>query len=409
MNVNHGETAPGVRRLFIAQSWPYVQKALSLLHQLDDSDGQDFLITTNPDLKSNNSADKETILVLGALGHSVVTQDEARNGTYDEVHLVPSSVLYPGTDSLPGTLDFSRLVAHGDTFKNTVFVSPKIAESVTQILKYGLNLEEASLKHSKISREAQSDPIVVSSLSVRKTWEVYAKCLNWTPHPLSVSDRDLLVCERYWGSRWYRMKPRADLTGYLSQVLQLSKTNYGRIIFRGPLVRDAGSSAWESATIELAKLNNLEYTTWDDLVAGSDMPTALNHPEAQFFLGGLEELGGLFAFDSTLCLIFGRWSERTKVHWADGADTSEIFEHSRICDVVAEQSRWMRLASAKSLESGRATSGPPAKVTTDGTGYLMIYAENVISDLQSQLEVRDTSFSWQVTKPLRAIGKLLPR
>lgn len=400
---------PRLRRLFIVQSWLEVQKCLSLIHWLEDSNGQDFLIVENTDRKPKNPKIQESVFVVERFGHSVVTQDDARLRTYDEVHLVPSSVMSQGINLLLGSLAFSRLIAHSDGLRNGIFIHPRTGKAVNQIIKFGLNLEEEALRYSTISREVQSSPVIVSISSILKTWQAYAEALSWVPRPLQVSQSDLLVSDRGWGSSHYRIKPGADLFGYLSQVLDLGKTKYRRIIFKPSLTLDSKAGDWESAVIKLARLSGLEYITWDDLVAGSHVPDVLSHPEAQFFLGGLGDLGGLFAFDSSLCLLFGTWSERTRVHWPDGADTQEIFEHSRTCDLVAEQSRWMRRSSDNPAKPAPHTSAVKQKETTDGLAYFMVYFESLICGLEEIQESLEASASWRLTKPIRAFGKLFLR
>ena len=399
------ESKTRLRRLFIVQSWPFVQSSLALLHQLGDSNGHDFLSVEHLDLKSKKPADQETAFVLREFGHSLVTRGEAQLRTYDEVHLSPSHVLGTEIDAFLSSLVFSKLVVHGDNFKNTVFVSPRIAAAVDQIIKFGLNLEETVLQWTKISREAQRHPVIVSFLSVQKTWQAYADALNWRPRSLPIDEFDLLVCERYWGATSYQMKPESDPLDYLSRVLDLGAAKYRRIIFRPTPVRYSSVKSWESATIKLAKLHHLEYTTWDKLVTVLDVPATLNHPEAQFFLGGLANLGGLFAFDGSLSLVIGSLSERTRVHWADGADTREIFEESRMGDIVSEQSRWMRLASFNSTKLKSQTLEATEKVTTDGTGYHVKFLE----PREEQFAAKVASFSWRITKPLRFLGKFFMR
>jgi hypothetical protein len=426
MNLNVGEAAPGTRRLFIVHSWPMIQSSLSLLHQLGESKGHDFFIATNPDLKSQARADQETALVVGAFGHSLVTRDEALMRTYDVVHLAPSFVLLVEINSFLGSLTFTELVAHGDNFKNTVFVSPKTAEVVDKIVKFGFNLQEEALKATKISRDAQRNPIVVSYQSIQNTWGAYADALNWKRKALAVNEFDLLVCERYWGASVYQMNSESEPLYYLTKVLDLRGANYRRIVFRPTAARHPGASDWESATKNFANVNGLDFTTWEELVAGLDVPEILNHPEAQFFLGGLEKLGGLFAFDGTLSLVFGCLSETTRVHWADTEGASEILEEIRISDYVAEQLRWMRFASARSLVPSHNTPLEPTQVSTDGVGHLVLNFEAVIEGLEAQiaskdaleaqvaskdalLAAKDASFSWRVTKPLRVLGELFFR
>jgi hypothetical protein len=396
-----------------------IQSSLSLLHQLGESRGHDFLLATNPDLKSISRAEQETALVLDVFGHSLVTPNEAQRRTYDVVHLAPSFVWHEEIHTFLRSLTFTQLFAHGDNFKNTVFVNPKFSGEVDGIVKFGINLQEEALKASKIRREAQSNPIVVSYQSVQDTWKIYAEALNWQPKPLPVNESDLLVCERYWGASVYRIKAEADLTEHLSRVLDLGRTNYKRIIFRPTQAQYPGEGAWQSATLKLSKLYGVDFTTWNELVIGLEVPDILNHPEAQFFLGGLSSLGGLFAFDGTLSLVFSSLSEKTRVHWADREDYSQIFEEIRISDHVAEQIRWMRLASAECLAARRQGHPESLKVSTDGVGHLVLHFEESLEVFQAQLDSqltskaaleeeiakKDASFSWRVTKPLRALGE----
>lgn len=417
---NREQIAPASpKHLFICAGWPNVVMSLAYLDSKQDSGSHDFLILTDAE---KSRADQEFIEIrqaLSVIGHRQVDWLEAREAKYGELHLSPSYAMFSDDKRETDSISYKSLIVHADGLRNGIFVDHRLAPHVDGVAHYGFRLIEKSLLSTKLSIGLVENSHVVSYASISNTWHRLSSIFGSISRTGIVSGGDLLICERYWGSGHYQMREDAESGAYIRSVLRLSENSYKRVVFRPTTFHGTEPLRWYDEINQYAGSLGLIFTSWAEVFVEAEVAMILDHPEAQFFLGNLSELGGLYAFDGSLSVLVGSLSKGTKVHWADSALDGELFLEERIQYLVGEQGNWMREVSE--------VMGPGmddesfGDFFTDGSTYKSVitelYLQNAraqladkdaqLVDKDAQLADKDASLSWRITKPLRVVGKLL--
>lgn len=84
-------------------------------------------------------------------------------------------------------------------------------------------------------------------------------------------------------------------------------------------------------------------------------------------------LGGLFAFDGSLSVLFACLGKSTRVHWADQRDLTSLFEDDRMTDLLVEEGMWMR--SVANQDANLDLESSFRDYETDGATYKSIPTE----------------------------------
>ena len=398
-------TPTSPKHLFICASWPQVVMSLAYLDSARDLSSHSFLILGD----SNKSREEQEFLeirhALAHLGHSQVAWSEARKSEYEELHLSPAYTLFSDDKKHTDSVKHKTLIVHADGLRNGVYVDPRLAPEVKGVVHYGFRLIETSTLATRLRAELLMNSHVVPFASIAKVWHKLHGIFGIRPSGGLVSKRDLLVCERYWGADTYPMLEGSDSGAHLRSVLRLTENGYRRLIFRPTHFHGSEKLRWADEVKEYAESVGVKFTIWSEVFDEGVGAKILDHPEAQFFLGNLSGLGGLYAFDGSLSLLIGALGKPIKVHWADTANTRGLFVEERLSHLVAERGKWMREVSQANVESaGKESLGD---FFTDGLTYNSILAEMYLGNARAQLVEKDASLSWRITKPLRVIGNLL--
>jgi hypothetical protein len=304
---------------------------------------------------------------------------------------------------------------------------------VSGIVHYGFRLIENSLLSTKLPKGLLENSHVVTFESTRRVWQDAKALLGGSERPTLVTKEDLLICERYWGIDHYAIQENIDSEFYFDSVLRLEEGRYQRIIFRPSSSHQTQNLRWGKDIKEYAQKRKIDLVTWSDLFDSKESSRIIDNPEAQFFLGSLAGLGGLFAFDGSLSVLFATLGKNTRVHWADEGDSEGIFIDHRIPNLLLEQGDWMRRVANQSTR--RQLTNNPINLHTSGSIYHSIIAEAYLNnsrlstqkklsqladkaaqraDNDAQLADKDAQLasvygtvSWKITKPLRFFRKLL--
>lgn len=390
---------------------------LAYLDSLKDLGSHSFLILGDLYGSREEQEFLEIRHALAHLGHSQVDWAEARESEYEELHLSPAYAMASDDKRKTDTLSYQSLVAHADSLRNGVYVDHNLAPNVSRVVHYGFRLIENCLMSTKLRMELVENSHVVPIASISSVWQRLNSIIGSAPSRGLVSKSDLLVCERYWGKSHYQMRDDADPGTYLRLVLRSPESCYERIVFRPTAFYD-GTLRWREEIEQYAKSQGLAFTTWSRVFNEGDSATILNHPEAQFFLGRLSDLGGIYAFDGSLAVLIGSLSRDTRVHWPDSAPTDGLFSDERIHHLIVEQSRWMRKVARRegAFDPGKSFGN----FYTDGLIYKSLLIEYYLDTIRSELAEKaleldaktgrmESSLSWKITKPLRRLGKFFLR
>lgn len=393
MNEQNSKAPSKMGHLFICQSWPYAVMSLAHLDSVKDIGSHDFLMLSDPDKLEGDLGSVEIRRALALFGHKQVDWFETRQVEYGEVHLSPSGLLQPDATQLK-QISYQRLVATGDSHNNRVFGNNRIDSNVVQLVHYGFRLIERALLSTALPKDLAETSHVVSYDSILNTWQRLNSLMGQPGIPPRLGKGDLLFCERYWGRHQYAMFPDADAGAYLRAALRLEKKSYKRVIFRPTTRSGPENLKWEKALSDYAEEAKIEFVTWADIYGGFAIPSILNHPEAQLFLGNLSGLGGLFAFDGSLATLFGALNTETTVHWGDSVNTEDLFVGEQTPNLVIEQIMLMRSVSALYLQKLARREDDEVTMTISGSSSRLAEADSIRSSL-----------SWKITKPLRLLAK----
>lgn len=355
--------------VFTPQVLPY---ALAYMSSAGDSSPRNVLISR---LDPETDESDELALLLSRLGHKLVSEDETRGSRFDRIHLLPTYQYFARTSEVLNQIETRSIVAHADFLRNGNFFHPDLIDRIDEVVNYGVALREISLDSTAVPQQLLQAPTVVPFGAVKEAWALVEQHLDYDPEPpaFSFGEDDLLVCERYWGLDWYRLNAGADLVGYLGKCFG-DLPGIRRMVFRPhPWGRD--QLPWHEACRSVAKHRDLQFETWSVNTENAGLAALLDHPEALLCLGYMDNLGAMFAFDSSLNLAFGLKESSAKLLWPDVTDLETIFRDQRLVDIVREQAIWMR--TALELQSRQEADGTttPIRVKTGGAGFFSVLAD----------------------------------
>jgi hypothetical protein len=394
------------KHLFICASWSQVILCLAYLESAQDAKPHNFLIIADPNKSRKQQEFVEIRRVLVHLGHNQVDWSQARQFEHADLHLAPSFLhLFPALPAGGGDyverlrrISYRRIVAHGDGLNNHVYVDNSIAGGVAELVHYGFRLIEMGQLSTALPKSIVGSSKVVSFNSIFRTWARINRIFGVAEKPPKLENSDLLFCERYWGTHQYSMREDADLETYIRSVLQLEGGRYKRIIFRPTTRSGPMNLKWENVVSNYAKSLGIEFLTWSGVYKRGGLPAILNHPEAQLFLGNHTELGGLFAFDGSLSVLFGSLNSQTTVYWGDAISIENMFVDEWTPAQVIGQILLMRAVSSGITKEQIKGEDEPFSVSISSTPFT--------PGLIPKLTAIESSFSWRITKPLRVLGKL---
>jgi hypothetical protein len=378
------------------------------LDSVSDLGSHDFLILDDQNRLREDREFLEIRQALAHLGHKQVDWRQAREAEYGEVHLVPSIGLDEEALRELRAINYRALIAYGDGLNNHVYFPNSIARDVVQLVHCGFRLIERELLSTSLSKNVAETSHIIPFTSIAKTWGSLSLLLGEMEKPPLLGKGDLLFCERYWGRHQYLMHADADCDKYLRSVLQLEEKRYTRVVFRPTTRPGPENLKWETALRDYAKETQVEFITWSGVYEESASPSILDHPEAQLFLGNLKDLGGLFAFDGSLSMLFGTLNTNTSVHWGDWVNTEDLFIDKQTPNLVTEQIMLMRSASAILFQEQGKRDGGVVSITISGSSSALAQERAQFAQARAQLAAINASLSWRVTKPLRFLRMLLP-
>jgi len=406
--------------LFICASWHQVVLSFAYLDSVNNFGSHDFLILADANISRVEQEFIEIRQALHSFGHRQVDWLQAREAEYEELHISPAYAMFADDKRETDSIRHNSLILHGDGLRNGVYVDHRLASDVRGVVQYGLRLIERSVLSTKLRMELVQNSHVVPLASLSHMWKKLNSLLHTPPSSGLVLQNDLLVCERYWGSGHYQMRNDADSGAHLRSVLRLVESGYERVIFRPTTSHGTEEIRWREEIREYSEAHGLTFVTWSEIFEQGGSAAILSHPEAQFLLVNLSQLGGLYAFDGSLSVLIAALSEDTRVHWADSAATDDMFVYDRISQLIVEQGQWMREVAGAKKESDE--NGSLGDFFTDGSTYNAIIAEiylensrtrladkdSQLADKDAQLADKDASLSWRITNPVRVLGKLFP-
>jgi hypothetical protein len=328
-----------------------------------------LVVQSGPDA----SEETEYSQLISDLGHNLVVWENIRHTTFERVHLLPSYVYFGLTTEVLGQVRSGSIVAHADCLRNGNFFHPSLISRISEIVNYGVELHEVALDATRILQGILRTPTVVPFERLEEAWETIRLKLQFEQNSLAFREDDFLVCERYWGQDWYHLRPEADLVAYLDNVFGELK-GIRRMIFR-PHPWNGGQLPWQEICHQIAREREIEFETWEGHTLSLYIPSPLDHPEALVCTGGMDALGAVFAFDSSLSLAFGLRRQATRILWPDSANLEDIFQDHRLLEIVCEQSVWMRRAIKLHTSEKMDHPTNPVRVSTSGAGLFSVIAD----------------------------------
>jgi hypothetical protein len=455
MNYRGSKIPSNPKNLFICATWSQVVMSLAYLDSVKDKGSHNFLILGDPTKSREDQELLEIRQAIKLLGHLQVDWPQASESEYEQLHLVPAYAMFSDDKRRLTTIRYKNLFAHADGLRNGVFVDHSLARDVAKIVHYGFRLIESVLLSTKLPKRLIQNSHVIPFESISRTWSELNTLLGDTQERTFTTKEDLLVCERYWSVDHYALKDKINPEPYFDSILRLEEGRYNRIIFRSTKFHGTQVLRWGQDLEEYAKNKNIHFVNWSDVFHTKDSVSILDHPEAQFYLGRLATLGGIFAFDGSLSVLFASLGKNTRVHWADEGDSEPFFVDHRIPGLLFEQGDWMRRVGGQAIDKDIGES--LGDYETKGSTYKSIITELYLdvarstashqiaqladkdaqlADKDAQLADKDAQLadkeaqladkeakladkeaqladvfetvSWKITRPLRLVRKTLP-
>jgi hypothetical protein len=362
-----------------------------------------------------------------------INKDLLQGKQYNSLLLFPGHGLFYYDKHIIEGVEFKNVVLAADGYQNNLLWDLNFSNNVNKVAYYFVMNEEETFDKILQSNNKAIDKQVINLETYKMVWEKIHKSLA----PKLLSDHefeasDLLVLDRYWGIGHYEIGNNKKSLIY--QDLQSTDYTFDKVYFKSsPIQGFAGEEFRHYELTKFCKSKNISLIPWDDLFELKSEYEFINSPESILFLGEFENLGFLFALDSSISWLMTVVNNSTQVILPSYEIVDAIFLQKRTTNMVLERLKLFQDSTAAFFDSDK-------RVVSSGYDMLMIVQEinhnqmnesinsknkliddlssnydrlmveksellRQISDLNKEIEMLYNSKSFRITKPLRQIKK----
>lgn len=286
-------------------------------------------------------------------GVALIGFDQAVGNRYARLHLLPGYVLWSARKTIEDQFAFDQKVHHADGWRNSSFLDPTDVHPLAEYVQYGFRLHDCAFEQGIPPGEQPSlTRFTVALPQVREIVQQIAELSGSRAlRGSTFTGDDLLVVMRYWGSPEYAFAPGWNIESFLAQFLSKFK-DFGRITFRGHSADQVTSDRAEKFLAELCISHGIEFRNWNTVGAKDSTADLLNHPEGHLLQGSFQNLGGLFAFDSSLNWLVGVLEPEVRIIWPTEFELGTVLRTAALAERVKDQVNWMAQVIATCRVSG---------------------------------------------------------
>jgi FtsZ-binding cell division protein ZapB len=191
----------------------------------------------------------------------------------------------------------------------------------------------------------------------------------------------MLVLDRYWGDKSYKIENWEMYEKYLSEILS-SKDCPEQIVYKG--VESGFLGFAESQRLKVFKhVTDSKFSHWDHIVTTDSNFRYLTSPEA-LFLGGRISPGSFFSFDGSTALVAELSQFNVNVIWPDEIKPTGIFSEPWTENLILQKSQMYReVAEQFKIENGLSE----ISVKTLGTGIREFISRFILRHFEQERDV----------------------
>jgi hypothetical protein len=313
--------------------------ALSYISKYGRDENFNFLIV---DLKSFSYLSIEEVPevneiqeLLTSLNVKVVNFEEAKKHKYEKLMILPGYVFFASTETFLRNFEYSTIGMVSDGIRNDNYYldfqlpnNKNVFEVYFGYFNDFVYESEGSETRDKSSKE------LVEFTYIQETWSRILAKSSAESYDI-FQPTDLLLVMRYWGRNPYELHNGIRLEDLMKDVV-MSESNISRVVFRA-MNQDLNFFESDmSGFRDWLLAREIDFVSWDKIFQDVTVDPFFVNPESLLMTKRINNLGYLFAFDSTLNLVSSIFADNTKVILPNFKQFANIFKNSNTNVIVSE-------------------------------------------------------------------------